>query len=545
MAFDPANENIIVAGGIDSGVFLSTDGGNEWRLITDQLDPVASGIPLIPRPRYAYFDHEPATEINMYIGSQGRGVWRVNFGRPPIADAGGPYNTIEGTDVVLDASGSSDPDGGPLTYEWDFDDDGVYDDAVGVSPSFDLVGQDGVYDIALRVTDDQGLTDTDQSTVTVANVAPSVSFGSDAPVDENTTLTISGVISDPGWLDPLTATVDWGDGAGAEALPGVLENVRPDATLAFQRGHIYGDNGTYTITVCGADDDTMTCEQILAQIDNVDPTAEIDASSAVVLPNGDEVILGGVDEEVTFSGNATDPGSDDLDLSWDWDDGPPSPDVTTEYLVNPPVDDPLPSPSIQPRDVTDDQLHPFSDACTYDVGFFSEDDDGGTSPTDTVKVVILGASDQVRSAGYWRHQMRQKGKTDFEPDELLCYLDIAGVMSLVFHEERDASTLEFADDVLWVNRTNDMREILERQLLAVWLNFANGVWGFETADTDADTVIDAFGTQFDTDGDTIPDTYLSEIIYTAEMVRLDPASTRSELEDQKDILENLNLTGSP
>lgn len=545
MAFDPEDPNIIVAGGIDSGVFLSTDGGDDWTLITDQLDPVGSGIPLIPRPRYAYFDHEPADEVNMYIGSQGRGVWRVNFSRPPIADAGGPYNTVEGTDVVLDGSGSFDPDGGPLSYAWDLDDDGAFDDAFVVNPTFDLVGQDGVYTVTLRVTDQQGLSDTDESTVTVANVAPTVVFVSDAPVDENSPLTITGTVTDPGWLDPLTATVDWGDGGGANPLPGVLENVRPDATLSFQAVHVYGDNGTFSIEVCGFDDDTFTCFQVDAQIDNVDPTADIDASAAVVLPNGDEVILGGVGEDVDFSGRATDPGSDDLELSWDWGDGPPSPDLTTPYLVNPPLADPLPSPSIQPRDVTDDPSHAFDEACTYVVGFFSEDDDGGASPTDTVAVVIVGDADQIRSAGYWRHQMRQKGKTDFDPDELLCYLDIAGLMSLVFHEERDASTLALADDVLWVNGTSDMAEILDRQLLAVWLNFANGVWGFDTADSDADTIIDAFGPQFDTDGDTVPDTYLSQIIYAAETVRLDPTATRNELEDQKDILESLNLTGMP
>ena len=58
----------------------------------------------------------------------------------------------------------------------------------------------------------------------IAEAGAPLAFGSDAPVDENTTLTISGVVSDPGWLDVLTATVDWGDGAGPEALPGVLEN---------------------------------------------------------------------------------------------------------------------------------------------------------------------------------------------------------------------------------------------------------------------------------------------------------------------------------
>lgn len=544
LAFDPADPNIVAAAGVDSGVFLSTDGGEDWSLITDPFDPVGSGVPHLTRARFAYFDHEPADEVNMVVGSQGRGVWRINFSRPPVADAGGPYATVEGTDVVLDASGSYDPDGGALTYAWDLDDDGTFDDAVGPNPTFTLVGQDADFTVSVRVTDADGLTDTDSSTVTVANVPPAVAFATDAPKPENTVLAITGAVTDPGWLESLTATVDWGDGAGAQPLAGVLENVRPDATLAFQATHTYGDNGVFTVTVCGFDDDTSTCAQVAAQIGNVAPTAEIDTSAAVTLPNGTEVVLGGVDQDVAFQGRATDPGSDDLDLSWDWDDGPPTPDLTTTYLVNPPNPDPPMSPSVQPRDVTDGVVNAFADACTYEVGFFAADDDGGLSATDTVAVVFVGDADAARSAGYWTHQTRQVGKTDFEPDALLCLLDITGLMSLVFHENVDASTLALAADVLRVNGTSEMTALLDRQLLAAWLNFANGAWGFDVWDTDSDTVNDAFGPELDSDGDGMPDAYLSEILYAAEAVRLDAGSSAADLEAQKDVLEKLNVTGT-
>ena len=78
-AFDPANPNQIVAGGVDSGVFLSTDAGTSWRLLTDPFDAGGSGIPNLPRPRFAYFDNEPAGTTNVYIGTVGRGVWRIGI----------------------------------------------------------------------------------------------------------------------------------------------------------------------------------------------------------------------------------------------------------------------------------------------------------------------------------------------------------------------------------------------------------------------------------------------------------------------------------
>ena len=80
VALDAEERDIMVAGGADSGVFISEDGGESWQLVTDPLTPHESGVPHLPRPRHAYFDHEPAKgRVNIFIGTQGRGVWRVSF----------------------------------------------------------------------------------------------------------------------------------------------------------------------------------------------------------------------------------------------------------------------------------------------------------------------------------------------------------------------------------------------------------------------------------------------------------------------------------
>jgi PKD repeat protein len=79
--------------------------------------------------------------------------------RPPTADPNGPYYGDEGSPVTFDGTGSSDPDGDPLTYDWDFGDGTVVPDA-GPTPSH-AYGDNGVYDICVTVTDPGGLSDTE------------------------------------------------------------------------------------------------------------------------------------------------------------------------------------------------------------------------------------------------------------------------------------------------------------------------------------------------------------------------------------------------
>lgn len=124
-AFDPSDADVIVAGGRDSGLFLSVNGGESWALLTDPLTPDVSGVPHLPRPWFAYFDREAgdaAGEYRFFVGTQGRGVWRVTVeNQPPVCDADGPYVAEcagPTTPVMLDGTGSFDLDGDPLEYAW-------------------------------------------------------------------------------------------------------------------------------------------------------------------------------------------------------------------------------------------------------------------------------------------------------------------------------------------------------------------------------------------------------------------------------------------
>lgn len=441
----------------------------------------------------------------------------------PAADANGPYVTPEGTNVSLDGSGStagSDPSAGAIvSYDWDLDDDGQFDDASGPAVDFTAVGQDGVFDIGLQVTDAWGNTSTDSSTVTVTNVLPTVSIDPITAIDEFGTTTVSGTITDPGWLDVLTATIDFDDGAGPQNLSGVLENVRPDATFTFSVDHQYGDDGTFEVEVTGFDDDGSSSSTADANVANVDPLVTIDTSGEQVY-DGVSAFIVEAGEDLTVPADVADPGSDDLTTTWDWDDGTNS---VIASLVNPPVDDPLKSPTVQPRDLNLDATHAYGDACLYELDVTAVDDDGG-SGSDAATVVITGNADTSRGSGYWYANLRPKKPNDFSTAELECYLAIAGFFSLVFP---DGLTRTDGREILNSPAKSPEEIIFDEEALAAWLNFANGA-------VKLDTMVDSTG-------DGIPDSTFGDAMFVAESVRVDPTATSNEIKAQKDIVERIVL----
>ena len=75
--------------------------------------------------------------------------------------------------VSFDASASTDPEQQALTYAWDLDDDGQFDDATGPTPTFTFT-EPGQHRAHVRVQDPPGETDAATVTVQVDNALPAL-----------------------------------------------------------------------------------------------------------------------------------------------------------------------------------------------------------------------------------------------------------------------------------------------------------------------------------------------------------------------------------
>lgn len=85
--------------------------------------------------------------------------------KTPLADAGANQTADVGVQVLFNGTGK-DPDGKIVLYEWDFDNDGIYEYSNKTTGSAThIYNETGVYTACLRVTDDKGVTDTDEMCV--------------------------------------------------------------------------------------------------------------------------------------------------------------------------------------------------------------------------------------------------------------------------------------------------------------------------------------------------------------------------------------------
>lgn len=238
---------------------------------------------------------------------------------------------------------ASDPDGGITAWQLDVDGDGIPErSGIGHPP----VGEQYVYTAPasytanFTVTDDDGLTASDEVTVTVSPALQSpvadFTYAPLYPTDAAPVVFTDASVDADGSIEAR----EWqfGDGnSSAEEAP----------------SHVYADNGTYTVTLTVTDDDGLSSTKTRRlTVTNVPPTAAFTCAVA----NG----------KASFADGSRD--SDGAIIAWNWTFG--DGDTSTEQ-----------SP-----------VHEYADDGTYTVTLHVADDDGATSSY-TLQLVVTSPDD--------------------------------------------------------------------------------------------------------------------------------------------------------
>jgi hypothetical protein len=196
--------------------------------------------------------------------------------RRPTANPGGPYVGDRTKPVVFDGTGSSDPDGDALSYEWSFGGGAL---TPGATPS-QTFAQLGTFGIALTVTD--GIDSASATTsVTIANLPPVVMLTSPTPGSSFTapaTVTLQAIASE-------------GDGSvmKVEFYQGTTL-VGEDTVEPYEASWTAAGAGTYVLTARVTDDSGASVDSAAVPI-----TVNAPPEVSLMAPANGSVVLGPTD----------------------------------------------------------------------------------------------------------------------------------------------------------------------------------------------------------------------------------------------------------
>ena len=213
--------------------------------------------------------------------------------QPPTANAGGPYNGGIGAIISFNGKGSSDPQGEPLTYAWNFGDGTTGTGAI----STHAYTAPQTYNVSLIVTNTSNLTATTTTTAAIVGQNPAANVGGPYAGDIGTIISFSGIGSNDPQGEALTYAWSFGDGTTGTGISPT---------------HTYTTPGTYTVSLTVTDTSNLTA------------TASTTATIAGQPPaaNAGGPYTGGIGTIISFSGSkSNDPQGEALTYAWDFGDG--------------------------------------------------------------------------------------------------------------------------------------------------------------------------------------------------------------------------------
>lgn len=233
--------------------------------------------PVMSSPALAELNHRG--ELEVVFGCDDFGVYCLKSAYG--ADAGGGYTVNEGEPIVLDGSGSVGPIGSILTYGWDLDGDGMFDDAAGLQLT-NTWQSNGVYVVSLLVADAvTGYSDVDEAVVAVLDVGPEAQLTGPSMLLEREIGVFDASASTAAPDSIATYEWDWNyDQAGFKGVQG-----------AATENHAWHVPGTYVVAVRVVDQDgssdltTRTVQVHLKDADGDDVSDYTDNCPTVYNPD--------------------------------------------------------------------------------------------------------------------------------------------------------------------------------------------------------------------------------------------------------------------
>jgi predicted extracellular nuclease len=348
LSADP-NANVVVAGDLNDFEFSDTVSILKGTLLQDLIDT----LPLNERYSYVFegnsqtLDHVLSTpallanphafdvvHVNAEFADQASdhdpAVLRLTLNARPIVAAGGPYSVAEGASTQLSATGS-DPDGDALTYAWDLDGNGTFE-TPGQTVTFAAADGPATPTVAVRATDTGGLTATAPATVSIANVAPTVTALVPSPANTlvGEPVVFNGSATDPSAVD-AAAGFAWAFDAGA--------GLGPFGSNGFTR--TYSACGTYGVSAEARDKDGGISDPLASPSVHVYDAAILAPLTTgafnvvqkgrtvpVKLAIGCNGFLGGLQPAISIRAGEYDPSVDPADPSYDVPDSSSAADTS-------------------------------------------------------------------------------------------------------------------------------------------------------------------------------------------------------------------------